>query len=131
MQNLFDNIYNGLTVLITGHTGFKGSWLSCWLTQLGARVVGFSLEEPPTAPSNFEISNITRYITDVRGDIGNLFFLQDTIETYKPEVIFHLAAQPIVLRAFERPKLTFDTNASGTVNILEAIRRTEDRKSVV
>ena len=131
MKDLFDNVYGDLTVLVTGHTGFKGSWLSCWLAQLGAQVIGYSLEEPPTRPSNFEISNINQYITDVRGDIGNLLSLQDTIETYKPEVIFHLAAQPIVLRAFEQPKLTFDTNASGTVNILEAIRRTDSVRALV
>lgn len=130
-QGLFGNVFNGLTVLITGHTGFKGSWLSCWLTQMGARVVGYSLVEPPTKPSNFQAADMHRYISDVRGDIRDLESLQNAIETHRPELVFHLAAQPIVLRGYEEPKVTFDTNAGGTVSVLEAIRRTSSVRALV
>lgn len=131
MKSVFDSTYNDRTVLVTGHTGFKGSWLTCWLAQLGAKVVGFSLEEPPTEPSNFEISGMGNRITDIRGDISDLESVQRTIESYQPSLIFHLAAQPIVLRAYKQPKLTFDTNAGGTVNVLEAIRRTDSVRALV
>ncbi len=131
MKSLFEGAFNDLTVLVTGHTGFKGSWLTCWLTQLGARVVGFSLEEPPTEPSNFEISGMGRHIIDIRGEINDLDSLQRTIESYQPSLAFHLAAQPIVLRGYKQPKLTFDTNSGGTVNILEAIRRTGSVRALV
>jgi CDP-glucose 4,6-dehydratase len=128
---LFGNIFDGLTVLITGHTGFKGSWLSCWLTQMGARVVGFSLEEPPTKPSNFQVAAVHRHVIDVRGDIRDLRTLVDAIETHRPELVFHLAAQPIVLHGYQEPKLTLDVNAGGTVNVLEAIRITNKVRALV
>lgn len=131
MKNLFAEKFNQRKVLVTGHTGFKGSWLTTWLLQLGAEVTGFSLEKPPTEPSNFVISRLSERIKDVRGDIGDLALLSQTIEQHKPEVVFHLAAQPIVLRSMEEPKLTFDTNAAGTVNILEAIRRTNSVRALV
>jgi CDP-glucose 4,6-dehydratase len=131
MEALFDNTFSELTVLVTGHTGFKGSWLTCWLAQLGAQVIGFSLEEPPTKPSNFQLSGIHQFVTDIRGDISDIDSFQRTIETYQPTLIFHLAAQPIVLRAYKQPKITFDTNSGGTVNILEAIRRTNSVRALV
>ena len=93
MKSLFDSAFNDLTVLVTGHTGFKGSWLTCWLAQLGAQVVGFSLEQPPTKPSNFEIAGIQRHIIDIRGDIRDLESLKSTIQTYQPTLVFHLAGQ--------------------------------------
>ncbi len=123
MQNLFDGIYNGTTVLITGHTGFKGSWLAAWLRALGANVIGFSLPDPPTNPSNFQISNLHEQVKDVRGDVRDETAVAHLIATHRPTLIFHLAAQPIVLRGVAEPKLTFDTNASGTVNLLEAVRQ--------
>lgn len=131
MEKTFNNIYKGKTVLVTGHTGFKGSWLALWLSELGANVIGFSLPEPNTVPSNFGLSKLEDHITDVRGDIRNLEEVISIIKKYKPEVVFHLAAQAIVLRSYDEPKLTIDTNAGGTVNVLEAIRQTDSVKAYV
>ena len=131
MKNLFGKSYDGLTVLVTGHTGFKGSWLTAWLLELGANVVGYSLEEPPTQPSNFEVMGLSRLINDVRGDIRDFPALQNAIVEYRPDVIFHLAAQPIVLHSMTKPKLTMDTNAGGTVNVLEAMRTTTSARALV
>ncbi|MBK8986029.1 MAG: CDP-glucose 4,6-dehydratase [Chloroflexi bacterium] len=131
MKDLFANAFEGQTVLVTGHTGFKGSWLTAWLLELGARVVGFSLDEAPTTPSNFVVSGLSQHVTDVRGDIRDLAAVQAVIETYRPTIVFHLAAQPIVFRSLAEPKLTLDTNAMGTVNVLEAVRATNSVKSVV
>jgi CDP-glucose 4,6-dehydratase len=122
MRQLFGNVFEGKRALVTGHTGFKGSWLTMWLAALGAEVIGYSLPESPTSPSNFDAAEIGRHITDIRGDISDLAKVRQTVETYRPEIVFHLAAQPIVLRSFEQPQPTFMTNAMGTVNLLEAIR---------
>ena len=130
MQNTFGGIFQRMPVLVTGHTGFKGSWLSIWLSELGARVVGYSLA-PPTAPSNFEASRLSQYIVDIRSDIRDLDRLCRVIEEYKPEVVFHLAAQPIVRESYTNPKDTFDVNVGGTVNVLEAIRVTSSVKAAV
>jgi CDP-glucose 4,6-dehydratase len=131
IQTTFAGAYKGLPVLVTGHTGFKGSWLTTWLLELGADVIGYSLPEPPTRPSNFVASRLAERITDVRGDIRDLEQLRQTIETHRPQLVFHLAAQPIVLRSVELPKLTFDTNAGGTINVLEAIRTTNSVRALV
>ena len=125
MHQLFNGAFKGKTVLVTGHTGFKGSWLSIWLNELGANVVGYALDEPPTDPSNFLTSGVTDCISDNRGDIRNFEKLRDIIHTHQPEIIFHLAAQPIVLRSVSEPRLTLETNAMGTINVLEAIRQTD------
>jgi CDP-glucose 4,6-dehydratase len=125
MDNTFDEVYKDKTVLVTGHTGFKGSWLSIWLTELGANVIGYSLDKYPTEPCNFELSHVSERITDVRGDTRDFERLKGVIEHYKPQIIFHLAAQPIVLRSYEDPKATFDINSGGTVNVLEAVRATD------
>jgi CDP-glucose 4,6-dehydratase len=125
MPTPFTNTYANLPVLVTGHTGFKGSWLVTWLLELGARVIGYSAPESPTRPSAFNVSDLAGRITDVRGDIRDYDTLRETIAAHRPVIIFHLAAQPIVLRSVELPKLTIDTNAGGTVNVLEAIRNTE------
>ncbi|HMT21723.1 MAG TPA: CDP-glucose 4,6-dehydratase [Promineifilum sp.] len=127
----FNHTYSGETVLVTGHTGFKGSWLVTWLLELGANVIGYGLPEPPTQPSNFVVSGLTEHIIDVRGDIRDYEHLRRTIDTYRPRVVFHLAAQPIVLRSVELPKLTIDTNAGGTVNVLEAVRHSENVRALV
>lgn len=124
MQNLFNGIYDGMTVLVTGHTGFKGSWLVTWLRALGALVVGFSLPDPPTNPNNFDVSRLHEQMIDARGDIREETAVADLIATHRPTLIFHLAAQPIVLRGVAEPQLTFDVNAGGTVNLLEAVRHT-------
>lgn len=131
MKDLFNNVFQDLPVLVTGHTGFKGSWLTIWLAELGANVIGYSLPEPPTAVSNFEVAGVAQRITDVRGDVRDYAALRQTIETYRPELVFHLAAQPIVLHAVQDPKTTFDINAGGTVNMLEAVRTTDSVRAVV
>ena len=131
MKNLFGQAYDGLTVLVTGHTGFKGSWLTTWLLELGAKVAGFSLDEPPTDPSNFEVMGLSRRIKDVRGDIRDFPALQKVIVEHQPDIIFHLAAQPIVLHSITKPKLTIDTNAGGTVNVLESMRTTRSARALV
>ena len=122
MKNTFNGVFRGMNVLVTGHTGFKGSWLSIWLNELGANVIGYALE-PPTNPNNFSLSKVKERITDVRGDVRDFKMLNETIKKYKPSVIFHLAAQPLVLKSFELPKETFDVNFGGTVNVLESVRQ--------
>lgn len=124
MNNSFSGAYQGQTVLVTGHTGFKGSWLTTWLLELGANVVGFSLQKAPTTPSNFIVSGLAPFITDLRGDIRDYEAIKEVLLTYRPQIVFHLAAQPIVLHSITHPKLTVDTNAGGTINVLEAIRET-------
>lgn len=131
MTTLFANAFHDLPVLVTGHTGFKGSWLTTWLIELGANVIGYSLPEPPTSPSNFVASRLAGHITDIRGNILDLDSLLAAISTYRPRLIFHLAAQPIVLRSIKHPKETLDTNAGGTINVLEAVRNTDSVKAVV
>ena len=117
----FGNFYVGKTVLITGHTGFKGSWLALWLELLGASVVGFSLE-PPTTPSHFESLRLKEHITHVVGDIRKPNQLEEVFRAYQTEIVFHLAAQPLVRHSYVEPHLTYETNVMGTVNVLEAVR---------
>jgi CDP-glucose 4,6-dehydratase len=116
--------------MVTGHTGFKGSWLSIWLHELGADVVGYSLA-PPTVPSNFEASGLAQRVVDRREDVRNLDALCGVIEEFKPQAVFHLAAQTIVRESYANPKETFDVNVGGMVNLLEAIRRTDSVRAVV
>ncbi|MDW5549195.1 CDP-glucose 4,6-dehydratase [Methanosarcina sp.] len=120
MQNLFNCIYKNKTVLITGHTGFKGSWLSFWLDKMRADVVGYSLGVQ-TNPSHFELLNLD--VTSIIGDIRNEKQLEHTFAEYKPEIIFHLAAQPLVRLSYENPLYTYETNVIGTLKILEACRK--------
>ena len=131
MENLFNDVYDDLSVLVTGHTGFKGSWLTTWLLDLGAKVTGYSLEDPPTDPSNFVVSKLSGKIRDIRGDIRDFDKLYTVISETKPDLIFHLAAQPIVLHSISKPKLTIDTNAGGTVNVLESIRTSDSVRALV
>jgi CDP-glucose 4,6-dehydratase len=126
----FHNFYRGKTVLVTGHTGFKGSWLALWLTHLGARVVGYALD-PPTHPSHFNASRLAHHVTDIRGDVRDYALLEKTLSTYQPEVVFHLAAQALVRLSFREPRHTFEVNLMGTVNMLEAAGRTESVRAVV
>ena len=127
---LFTNIYKNRKVLITGHTGFKGSWLAIWLKELGADVIGYALD-PPSDPSNFEATRLQERITHVHGDIRDLDRLMDTFKKHQLEFVFHLAAQPLVRLSYEEPKLTFDTNVGGTVNVFEAVRKTASVKVLV
>jgi CDP-glucose 4,6-dehydratase len=122
MKYVFDNAFEGLPVLVTGHTGFKGSWLALWLCELGAQVSGYSLPQAVSTPSNFELARLAERVNDVRGDVRDLEALRRTIEEHQPRVILHLAAQTIVLQAYEQAKETFDVNVGGTVNLLEAVR---------
>ncbi|MAV63583.1 MAG: CDP-glucose 4,6-dehydratase [Candidatus Marinimicrobia bacterium] len=116
-----NNIFSNKKVLITGHTGFKGSWLSLWLHELGAKLYGISLDVP-TNPSNFESSMISGLIKDIRLDIRDFEKLNSTIKEIKPDFIFHLAAQPLVNISLSNPLETYKTNTIGTLNILESIR---------
>lgn len=120
---IFTNTYSGRTVLVTGHTGFKASWLCEWLLLAGAKVIGYA-QDPPTEPSHFDQLDLGRHLAaDVRGDIRDLDKLQKTIHETKPEFIFHLAARPIVRLAFVEPVETITSNTMGTLNVLEALRR--------
>lgn len=118
-----EKIFDKRRVFITGHTGFKGSWLSIWLRELGAEVLGYSLE-PPSDPNNFEASNLSSKITDIRGDIREFVRLKNILGEFQPEIVFHLAAQPLVRYSYEEPRMTFETNVLGTVNMYELIRIT-------
>lgn len=130
MENVFGGIFKGLTVLITGHTGFKGSWLITWLKALGATVIGYS-RDSAIDPRNFLLCGLKDQIIHVSGDILDLDKLKETIEAHNPQLVLHLAAQPLVKIAFIEPKRTFDTNAGGTVNVLEAIRQTNSVRAFV
>lgn len=117
-------------VLITGHTGFKGGWLSMILTQKGAKVIGFSLK-PKTNPSLFDALKLDKKITSIFGDIRNSKELTKVIKKYNPEIVFHLAAQPLVRKSYKDPIETYETNVLGTVNVLEAVRNSDSVKAVV
>jgi CDP-glucose 4,6-dehydratase len=117
-------------VLITGHTGFKGSWLSLWLQKNGARVIGYALQ-PPTEPSLFVSAKVAGGMISTIGDVRNLQSLSQLIIEQEPEIVFHMAAQALVRRSYEDPTDTFSTNIMGTANILEAIRTSDSVKSAV
>ena len=122
--------YSGRPVLVTGASGFKGSWLSVWLTTLGARVVGYALRVP-TEPAMFQALHLDKHINSIEADVRDEAALAQVFKTYKPEIVFHLAAQPLVRYSYCEPKETFETNVMGTVNVLEAARHTETVKSIV
>ncbi len=123
--------WHGKRVLVTGHTGFKGSWLSLWLSQLGAHVSGYSLA-PPTSPSNFVVSRVEEKLyASVEADVRDLNTLTNWVAMQQPEIVFHMAAQPLVRYSYQYPVETFQTNVMGTVNVLEAIRQKPSAKAVV
>ncbi|MBW8785648.1 MAG: CDP-glucose 4,6-dehydratase [Novosphingobium sp.] len=122
--------YAGKTVFVTGHTGFKGSWLCLWLQRLGARVVGYSLP-PPTEPSLFEQAGIAAGITHVAGDVRDAPAFEAALADARPDFVFHLAAQPLVLDSYAAPGETFAVNVAGSINLMEALRRTGTRGAVV
>ena len=129
-MNSFGNIYKGKRVLVTGDTGFKGSWLSLWLHELGAEVLGFSLP-PKRDNDHFNLLGLDRIIHHVSGDIRDLTSLMNLFNDFQPEFLFHLAAQPLVRLSYEEPKLTFDTNVGGSVNILEAAKTTSSLRVLI
>ncbi|WP_061209376.1 CDP-glucose 4,6-dehydratase [Leptospira borgpetersenii] len=118
---MFSNIYKGKRILITGHTGFKGSWLVAWLKQLDAEVAGYSLDIP-TTPNHFELMKLENQIHHFIGDIRDRTKLVNAIDTFKPEIIFHMAAQALVRESYRDPTTTFETNVMGMVNLLDIIR---------
>lgn len=118
---MFSNFYKNKKVFITGHTGFKGSWLTLWLLELGANIKGYSLE-PYTKNDHFVVTNLGSQVESIVADIRDLDKLQTEINNYKPEIVFHLAAQPLVRKSYSEPVLTYNTNIMGTVNILETVR---------
>lgn len=124
MIDLFDNFFKGKRVLVTGHTGFKGSWLSIWLHELGAEVVGVS-QEPFTNRDNFVLSGIGHKImADLRANICDGQKMKEIFQKYQPEIVFHLAAQPLVRYSYEQPVETYEANVMGTIHVMEAIRST-------
>lgn len=124
----FADIYRGQKVLVTGHTGFKGSWLCLWLRELGAQVVGYALP-PPTEPNHFQLLNLD--MESNFGDIRDLNALFNTVKRTNPVAVFHLAAQPLVRRSYREPVDTFTTNILGTVNILEACRNCDSVRAII
>lgn len=127
---MFHNIYKGRRVLVTGHTGFKGSWLTAWLLSLGAEVAGYS-DCVPTQPANFEVMGLDSHIRDLRGDVRQRASVVKAVQDFAPEIVFHLAAQALVRKSYDNPAETFETNMLGTMNILEAVRVTPSVKAVV
>lgn len=117
----FDDIYRGRRVLVTGHTGFKGSWLTLWLESLGAIIAGYSLDVP-TQPSNFELLGLERHINHYVGDVRDRSRLADVMDKFRPDIVFHLAAQALVRHSYADPVATFETNVMGMVNVLECVR---------
>ena len=114
--------WDGREVLVTGHTGFKGSWLSLWLAEMGAKVTGYALQ-PPTQPNLFEVAKVASRITSITGDVCDLKTLQAAMAKAKPDIIIHMAAQSLVRYSYDYPVETYATNVMGTVNVLESVRR--------
>jgi CDP-glucose 4,6-dehydratase len=129
MTNLLDT-YKDKRVLITGHTGFKGSWLSIWLNKLGAQVAGFSLS-PYTSDDNYVVTGIENEIKSYIGDLRDFESLSTVFKEFRPEIVFHLAAQTLVLESYSDPKYTFDTNVGGLVNLLEACNNCDSVRTIV
>lgn len=131
MTDEFNQFFRGKRILITGHTGFKGSWFSIWLHELGAKVIGVSLA-PSTERDNFVLSGIgDKIFADIRADIRDGGQMKKLFAEYRPEIVFHLAAQPLVRLSYEFPVETYETNLMGTINVLEAIRVTPSVKVAV
>src|SRR5271157_2901498 len=122
--------WNGRRVLLTGHTGFKGGWLCLWLQQMGTELCGIALE-PPKTLSLFQDAGVERGMRSVIGDIRDIDLLKRTFAEHRPEMVFHLAAQPLVLSSYEDPLYTYSTNVMGTANVLEAARHTDSLRAVV
>ncbi len=124
------SFWAGKTVLLTGHTGFKGSWLSLWLQAMGAKVIGYSLA-PPTSPSLFEVAKVAENMTSIVGDVRDFSALSAAFEKYQPEIVIHMAAQALVRYSYANPIETYSTNVMGTVHVLEAARLTKSVRAIV
>jgi CDP-glucose 4,6-dehydratase len=129
-MNRLANFYKGKKVLITGHTGFKGVWLTAWLNQLEAQVIGYALQ-PPSDPNSFEACRMTDHMTHISGDVCNASQVEAVFETHKPDIVFHLAAQSLVRYSIDEPANTYSVNVIGTVNVLEAARKCDSVKAVI
>ena len=127
-MRLFGDAFRGRRVLVTGHTGFKGSWLTLWLAELGAEVSGIALS-PATAPNHWDLLNLS--VSDRRVDIRDASALADAVDAVRPEIVFHLAAQPLVRRSYRDPLETWSTNVMGTANLLDACRAVRDLKAIL
>lgn len=125
-----EHSFRGKRILLTGHTGFKGSWLAHWLAHLGADVTGYALA-PEYARSHFELLDLENRITHVEADIRDAAAIRRVVEETRPDIVFHLAAQALVRRSYDQPKVTFDTNVSGAVNLLEALRPCDSLRALV
>jgi len=125
-----NTFFRGKKVFLTGHTGFKGSWLSLWLQQLGAEVTGYALQ-PPTNPSLFEVANVAQGMTSIIGDIRDAEALNKAMRNAAPDIVIHMAAQPLVRYSYVNPVETYSTNVMGTVHLLEAVRQTPSVRAVV
>ena len=124
------NFWKNKKVLLTGHTGFKGSWLSLWLQKLDVDLIGYS-KSVPTKPSLFELANVEERMTSVMGDVIDLQHITDIIEKHNPDIVIHMAAQSLVYKSYADPIETFQTNVIGTVNILEAVRKSSKKCVVI
>jgi CDP-glucose 4,6-dehydratase len=129
-MDLFENFYKDKKIFITGHTGFKGSWLAIWLHELGAKITGFALK-PYTSKDNFVLSKLSSKIQDIRGDIRNFEHLNKVIKHAQPDIIFHLAAQPLVRLSYKEPVETYQTNLMGSINLMEAFRYCDSAKVTI
>ena len=122
--------WSGKKVFLSGHTGFKGSWLSLWLQQLGTELTGYALQ-PPTHPSLFDVARVAQGMTSLIGDIRDGATMANAMRQAAPEIVIHMAAQPLVRRSYVDPVETYSTNVMGTVNLLEAVRQTPSVRAVV
>lgn len=130
MDNIFNGAYKDKVVLVTGHTGFKGSWISLWLKELGAKVIGYSLDVN-TTPSLFKLCELDKEIVSIIGDVRDENKILEVIKKYNPEIVIHMAAQPLVRLSYNNPKYTYETNVIGTLNLFEAIRKHNSVKAIV
>nr|WP_246238900.1 MULTISPECIES: CDP-glucose 4,6-dehydratase [Paenibacillus] len=124
MDMINRSFWKGKKVFLTGHTGFKGSWLAIWLQMLGAEVIGYGLK-PKNENDIFNVAKLDKHIVDIRADVRDLNRLKNEIKQHKPDIVFHLAAQPLVLHSYQDPVYTYETNVMGTLHLLEAIRESD------
>lgn len=124
------DFWQGKKVFVTGHTGFKGSWLCLWLQSMGAEVKGYALQ-PPTNPSIYQSADVAEGMSSVIGDIRDYHNLERSLKAFSPEIVFHLAAQPLVRLSYDIPIDTYSTNVMGTVHLLEAVRKVGGIRAVI